>query len=147
MPITKSILCDQYRRVVEDVAKHVRNQYQNQDTSSGRITCEKCGNKINTYVFDERIRQSARSTPDANMHWDAIKNNVLIYNAHPRESSRLMSSNSPSVLNAIEELIEKSGPPSHVASNFTENNKPLPIPNGSQNYWKKNNKKHPNYKP
>lgn len=142
--------------------ERAQNEYKNGDTSplskslrdagSGRITCEKCGDKIDTNVFVEHIRQCIGATSESNVPRNLLKNNILMPDTMPRDgrksiggddsntsqSSRLMSPNlsskegssasdktgSPSVLNAIEQLIEKSFDTRsrHVSSNFTTNN-------------------------
>lgn len=142
--------------------ERAQNEYKNgdnlpiaksmRDTTTGRITCEKCGDKIDTNVFVEHIRQCIGSTSESNVQRNLMKNNILMPDTLPRDgrksiggddsnasqSSRLMSPNlsskegsstsdktgSPSVLNAIEQLIEKSFDTRsrHVTSNFTQNN-------------------------
>lgn len=130
------------------------------EASSGRITCEKCGDKIDTSVFVEHIRQCIGAAADAQRN--LLKNNILMPDALNRDgrksigggddsnasqSSRLLSPNlsvkdgstnsdktgSPSVLNALEQLIEKSFDTRsrHVASNFTANNAQQNAPLGS----------------
>ncbi|XP_055301445.1 protein tiptop isoform X2 [Sitodiplosis mosellana] len=143
--------------------ERAQNEYKNGDNSpitkslrdagSGRITCEKCGDKIDTSVFVEHIRQCIGATAaESNAQRNLLKNNILMPDSLPRDgrksiggddsnasqSSRLMSPNlsskegsstsdktgSPSVLNAIEQMIEKSFDTRsrHVSSNFTANN-------------------------
>lgn len=141
--------------------ERAQNEYKNGDNSplskslrdagSGRITCEKCGDKIDTNVFVEHIRQCIGAASEANVQRNLLKNNILMPDSLPRDgrksiggddsnasqSSRLMSPNlsskegsstsdktgSPSVLNAIEQLIEKSFDTRsrHVNSNFAAN--------------------------
>lgn len=144
--------------------ERAQNEYKNGDNStltkslreasSGRITCEKCGDKIDTNVFVEHIRQCIGSSSESNVQRNLLKNNVLLPDSrdgrksiggddsNTSQSSRLMSPNmmgsltpskdgasagektgSPSVLNAIEQLIEKSFDTRtrHVGSNFTAN--------------------------
>lgn len=149
--------------------ERAQNEYKNGDNSpmvksmreagSGRITCEKCGDKIDTSVFVEHIRQCIGAAADAQRNM--LKNNILMPDALNRDgrksigggddsnasqSSRLLSPNlsakdgstnsdktgSPSVLNAIEQLIEKSFDTRsrHVGSNFTANT-PQNAPLGS----------------
>ncbi|XP_055697601.1 protein tiptop isoform X2 [Phlebotomus papatasi] len=117
------------------------------EAASGRITCEKCGDKIDTVLFVEHIRQcvggainshrvkppslsGANSilppsesvsplTPGSRDGRKSIGDEIpspasrhISPNAadlsSPKESSQEKSSSSPSVLNAIEQLIEKS---------------------------------------
>lgn len=126
------------------------------DTSSGRITCEKCGDKIDTSVFVEHIRQCVGGTAisassQRNILKSALAPNSIIppdslspmtpgsrdgrksigdesvsprsRHISPNAASDMASpsskdggsstaggekTNSPSVLNAIEQLIEKS---------------------------------------
>lgn len=142
--------------------ERAQNEYKNgdnlplskslRDAGSGRITCEKCGDKIDTNVFVEHIRQCIGAASESNAQRNMMKNNILMPDAPPsrdgRKSiggdesnaspgSRLMSPNlsskegssasdktgSPSVLNAIEQLIEKSFDTRsrHVSSNFPTN--------------------------
>ncbi|XP_031618877.1 protein tiptop isoform X2 [Contarinia nasturtii] len=142
--------------------ERAQNEYKNGDNSpitktlrdagSGRITCEKCGDKIDTNVFVEHIRQCIGAAAESSAQRNLLKNNILMPDSIPRDgrksiggddsnasqSSRLMSPNlsskegsstsgdktgSPSVLNAIEQLIEKSFDTRsrHVTSNFTAN--------------------------
>lgn len=141
--------------------ERAQNEYKNgdnlpiakslRDSTSGRITCEKCGDKIDTNVFVEHIRQCIGSTSESNAQRNLMKNNILMPDTLPRDgrksiggddsnasqSSRLMSPNlsskegsstsdktgSPSVLNAIEQLIEKSFDTRsrHVTNNFAQN--------------------------
>lgn len=151
--------------------ERAQNEYKNGDNSpiskslrdaagSGRITCEKCGDKIDTNVFVEHIRQCIGAASESNVPRNLMKNNILMPDSMPRDgrksiggddsntsqSSRLMSPNlsskegsstsdktgSPSVLNAIEQLIEKSFDTRsrHVNSNFTTNS-PQSAPLGS----------------
>ncbi|XP_065173467.1 protein tiptop isoform X2 [Atheta coriaria] len=99
---------------------------------AGRITCEKCGNKIETSMFVDHIRQCVGMTSNQR---NFLKNALMSSNIlppEPRESSKTKKSpspqlrsptagsnkeptvgdnnngSSPSVLNAIEKLIEKS---------------------------------------
>lgn len=144
--------------------ERAQNEYKNgenppltkpiRDTSSGRITCEKCGDKIDTSVFVEHIRQCIGAATESNAQRNLLKNNILMpdtmsnlrdgrksisgEDSNTSQSSRLMSPNlvtkegsstsekagSTSVLNAIEQLIEKSFDTRsrHVASNFQANN-------------------------
>lgn len=130
------------------------------EASSGRITCEKCGDKIDTNVFVEHIRQCIGGAVDANAQRNLMKNNILMPGdaltpssrdksvgdeSSSSPSSRLISpnmmnsmtpskdsssgaasdkNNSPSVLNAIEQLIEKSFDTRtrHGNNNFAANN-------------------------
>lgn len=145
------------------------------DTSAGRITCEKCGDKIDTIVFVDHIRQcvggSAISSSQKNLLKSALTSNTIIppdsispVTSHSRDgrksinddisspNSRHISpinpadlsspssnkdsagggekSSSPSVLNAIEQLIEKSFDTRsrHATSNYAapnQNSAPL----------------------
>lgn len=110
------------------------------DTTAGRITCEKCGNKIETSLFVDHIRQCVGGGSLGNNQRNFLKNalmsssNILIpekerknnNNKSPSPVSQTRSptatdlskdtpsttennnGSSPSVLNAIEKLIEKS---------------------------------------
>lgn len=113
-------------------------------SGAGRITCEKCGNKIETSLFVDHIRQCVGGGTLGNNQRNFLKTALMSNNILPPESpqprdSRKSSSNkspspvsqhrspsatdlsskdsipaegnngsSPSVLNAIEKLIEKS---------------------------------------
>lgn len=155
--------------------ERAQNEYKNGDHTSlnkslrepspARITCEKCGEKIDINVVSEHIRQCVGATMEFNTSKNMLKNNMILSdsltlgsrdgrksigdesNASP--SSRLISpnimpsltptkdgsssssgggggdkTNSPSVLNAIEQLIEKSFDTRsrHVGTGFSTNN-------------------------
>lgn len=151
--------------------ERAQNEYKNGDNaslakslreaSSGRITCEKCGDKIDTNDFVQHIRQYCTGgTAEANAQRNLLKNNVILPDAltpgsrdgrksisddsTASPSARLISpsmlnsltpskdggsssgdkNNSPSVLNAIEQLIEKSFDTRarHAGNNFSTNN-------------------------
>lgn len=106
----------------------------------GRITCEKCGNKIETSLFVDHIRQCVGGGSIGNSQRNFLKTALMSSNLIPPESQKLKSADkspspvsqqrsptatdlstkeaspgaennngsSPSVLNAIEKLIEKS---------------------------------------
>lgn len=113
------------------------------DISAGRITCEKCGDKIDMALFVDHIRQCIGSTTSAQKLKSALMSNAIIppdsispegrksisdsdmtspnsiRQRSPVSTNSLdlsskstkdgeKSSSSPSVLNAIEQLIEKS---------------------------------------
>ncbi|XP_017776667.1 PREDICTED: protein tiptop-like [Nicrophorus vespilloides] len=100
----------------------------NQQTGAGRITCEKCGNKIETSLFVDHIRQCVgMSTNQRNFLKNALmSNNILPPESREKakkspspqlrspsiettkETGENNNGSSPSVLNAIEKLIEKS---------------------------------------
>ncbi|KYM94255.1 Protein tiptop, partial [Cyphomyrmex costatus] len=98
--------------------ERAQNEFKNGDAAAGlthslgkhagRITCEKCGEKIETPLFVEHIRQCiGAGTVGANQRnflKNALMSNHLPATLPPSESGRT----SPSVLNAIEKLIEKS---------------------------------------
>lgn len=111
--------------------ERAQNELKNGDAPTGRISCEKCGEKIDTTVFVEHIRQCVGgSTSQRNL----LKSALLVGNpvgenvldpsqlSEGNESVRVATptslettspplpekSSSPSVLNAIEQLIEKS---------------------------------------
>lgn len=105
---------------------------------AGRITCEKCGDKIDTALFVEHIRQcvggsGSNLSSGPTSHRNLLKNALLSSEAGPTENRKSSDerspsaditspgsgsgggngggggdTNSPSVLNAIEKLIEKS---------------------------------------
>lgn len=110
-------------------------------TNAGRITCEKCGDKIETSIFVEHIRQCVGGGNISNTQRNFLKNALLSNNILPpenpigsrenrksvdespsprqhrspnpsdlstKEPSSEGNNSSPSVLNAIEKLIEKS---------------------------------------
>lgn len=110
-------------------------------TGAGRITCEKCGNKIETSLFVDHIRQcvGGMTTNQRNFLKNALMSNNILPPESPtrdkmktpsdkspspqqrspsvtdlstsKESTNTTETNngsSPSVLNAIEKLIEKS---------------------------------------
>lgn len=148
--------------------ERAQNDYKNGDSptgltkslreaGTGRITCEKCGGKIDTNVFVEHIRQCIGA--DASAQRTMLKTNAEAINAtgnregrksvgdesSPSPNSRMISpslanslppkegnsnssndkNSSPSVLNAIEQLIEKSfdtrSRHTSSSSNFTAN--------------------------
>lgn len=107
----------------------------------GRITCEKCGNKIETSLFVDHIRQCVGGGSIGNSQRNFLKSALMSSNILPPDTHKLKSStnkspspvsqqlrspsatdlstkdppvsennngSSPSVLNAIEKLIEKS---------------------------------------
>lgn len=107
----------------------------------GRITCEKCGNKIETSLFVDHIRQCVGGGSIGSSQRNFLKNALMSSNILPPDTHKLKPSNnnkspspvsqlrspsatdlstkesqgsdnnngsSPSVLNAIEKLIEKS---------------------------------------
>lgn len=105
------------------------------EAASGRITCEKCGDKIDTALFVDHIRQCVGGVPmppsksisPMSMSRDGRKSSSTINDEMVSPGSRLISphqhggspkeggdaseknnNSSPSVLNALEQLIEKS---------------------------------------
>ncbi|XP_026479700.1 protein tiptop-like [Ctenocephalides felis] len=111
--------------------ERAQNELKNGDAPTGRISCEKCGEKIDTSVFVEHIRQCVGgSTSQRNLLKNALLvgapggEHILPPSQLPEnnESAKAVSptslggsspplpekSSSPSVLNAIEQLIEKS---------------------------------------
>ncbi|EDS39200.1 conserved hypothetical protein [Culex quinquefasciatus] len=78
------------------------------DLGAGKITCEKCNEKIETTMFVDHIRQCIGGTAilQAQQQREKLKNALLSNTIIPPDS--ISPSSSPSVLNAIEQLIEKS---------------------------------------